>query len=66
MKLYPKKGGNGFVSCYLVPIGSREARNVGFIKEDGTSRILKKQVDIEAQTITISINHDVEDPSNES
>ncbi len=66
LKLYPQKGGNGFVSCYLAPIGSREAKRVGFVREDGTSRILKKQIDESAQTITISINHDAEDQSNES
>lgn len=66
LKLYPQKGGNGFVSCYLAPIGSREAKRVGFVREDGTSRILKKKIDVEAQTITISIDEDEEGPSDKS
>lgn len=66
MKLYPRKGGNGYISCYLAPIGNKEAERVGFVLPDGTRRELKKTLDESAQTITISINHDAEDQSNES
>lgn len=56
MKLNPKKGNGGHITAYLTVIGSKEARDAGFIREDGTSRILKKTVDPENQTITISID----------
>ena len=56
MKLTPRKGNGGHITAYLTVIGSKEARDAGFIREDGTSRILKKTVDTENQTITISID----------
>ena len=63
MKLYPRRGGNGYISCYLVPIGNREAERVGFVLSDGTRRELKKIIDEDAQTITISIDEGTEGQS---
>lgn len=60
MKLSPRKGGHGHVTAYMALIGSREAREVGFLREDGTSRILKKVVDPNAGTITIMVDADAE------
>lgn len=56
MKLTPRKGNGGHITAFFASVGSKEARDAGFIREDGKSRILKKTVDPEKQTITISID----------
>lgn len=56
MKLTPRKGNGGHITAFFASVGSKEARDAGFIREDGTSRILKKTVDPIKQTITISID----------
>ncbi len=56
MRLTPRKGNGGHITAFFASIGSKEARDASFIREDGTSRILKKTVDPEKQTITISID----------
>jgi hypothetical protein len=56
MKLTPRKGNGGHITAFFASVGSKEARDAGFLREDGTSRILKKTVDPEKQTITISID----------
>ncbi len=60
MKLTPRKGNGGHITAYFASVGSKEARDAGFIRPDGTSRILKKTVDPEKQTITISIDWEEE------
>ena len=40
MKLYPIKGGHGHITAYRAVLGSAEARKVGFLNEDGTSKEL--------------------------
>ncbi len=60
MKLTPRKGNGGHITAYFASVGSKEARDAGFIRSDGTSRILKKTVDPEQQTITISIDWEEE------
>lgn len=61
MKLTPRKGNGGHITAFFASVGSKEARDAGFIREDGTSRILKKTVDPINQTITISIDWPEED-----
>lgn len=56
MRLTPRKGNGGHITAFFASVGSKEARDAGFIREDGTSRILKKTVDPIKQTITISID----------
>lgn len=58
MKLFAQKGGHGHITAYKATIGSREARDAGFVNEDGTSKVLKKIVDKEKHTITILIDPD--------
>ena len=60
MKLSPQKGGHGHITAYRAIIGSAEAREVGFIGEDGTSKELEKIVDREAGTITIRVKQELE------
>lgn len=56
MRLTPRKGNGGHITAFFASVGSKEARDAGFIREDGKSRILKKTVDPIKQTITISID----------
>lgn len=55
MKMQPRKGGHGHVTCYTVTIGTAEARRAGFVNEDGSTKILEKEVNEEAGTITIRV-----------
>ena len=58
MKLYPKKRSDGHVTSYFANVGSKEARDAGFLNEDGTSKELKKTVDAENKRIIIEINEE--------
>ena len=51
MKLRPQKGNGGHVTSYNAIIGSKEARDAGFLNEDKTSKTLKKTVDTEGHRI---------------
>lgn len=56
MRLTPRKGNGGHITAYFATVGSREAREAGFIREDGKSRILKKSVDPEKGTLTMAVD----------
>lgn len=60
MKLTARKGNGGHITAYFATIGSKEARDAGFIREDGKSRILKKTVDPQRQTLTFEIDWEAE------
>lgn len=60
MRLTPRKGNGGHITAYFATVGSREARDAGFIREDGKSRILKKTVDKESGTLTFSVDWEAE------
>lgn len=61
MKLYPKKGNGGHITSYFVNLGSREARDAGFLNPDGTSREIRKTVDPENHRIVIELAEDAEE-----
>ena len=44
MKLRPQKGNGGHVTSYNVTIGSREAREAGFLHEDGSPKPVKNWI----------------------
>lgn len=44
MKLRANKNGKGYVTSYTLPIGCKEAREAGFLTEDGTPVELEKVV----------------------
>lgn len=44
MKLRELKGGHGYVTAYNLTIGSKEARDAGFVNEKGERLELKKQL----------------------
>ena len=60
MKLTPRKGNGGHITAYFATVGSREAQEAGFIREDGKSRILKKEVDKDKGTLTFSVDWEAE------
>lgn len=60
MKLTPRKGNGGHITAYFATVGSKEAREAGFIREDGKSRILKKEVDKDKGTLTFSVDWEAE------
>lgn len=60
MRLTPRKGNGGHITAYFATVGSREAREAGFIREDGKSRILKKEVDPKNGTLTFSVDWEAE------
>ena len=56
MKIQPRKDKKGYVTLYYAPLGSREVRQAGFLKADGSSKILRKTVDEEHHRIIIEID----------
>lgn len=60
MKLRPQKGNGGHVTSYNVTIGSREAREAGFLHEDGSPKPVKKTVIPEKHQIVIELDTETE------
>ena len=55
MKLRQQKGNHGYVTSYNVTIGSKEAREAGFLNEDGTGKEVVKQIDVENHRIILML-----------
>lgn len=55
MKLSRKKNGKGYITSYTLSVGSKEARSLNFLDEDGMSKELEKIIDTENSTLTIRI-----------
>lgn len=55
IKLSPKKGGHGKITSYSVNIGSAEARNCGWLNEDGSCKELEKMIDADSGTIVFRL-----------
>ena len=51
-----REKGKEYITSYFATIGSREARDAGFLNPDGTSKVLKKTVDAERHRIIIEID----------
>lgn len=58
MKLRAQKGNGGHVTSYNLTVGSREARELGFLNEDGTSKPVKKTIDLVNRRIIIELDDD--------
>lgn len=58
IKLSPKKGGHGKITSYSVNIGSAEARNCGWLNDDGSCKELEKVIDHDNNTITFRLKID--------
>lgn len=61
MRLTPRKGNGGHITAYFATVDSKEARDAGFIRPDGNSRILKKVVDTEKGTLTFQVDWEAEE-----
>lgn len=53
MILSKKKNGKGYVTSYTLNVGSKEARDLGFIDENGDSKQLEKIIDIENKVLIV-------------
>ena len=51
-----REKGKEYITSYYANIGSREAREAGFLNPDGTSKVLKKTVDAKRHRIIIEID----------
>lgn len=58
MKLRPQKGNGGHVTSYNITIGSKEAREAGFLLEDGTAKPVRKIVCPDEHRIIIELDAD--------
>lgn len=56
MTLTAKRREKTYVTSYTAIIGSLEAREAGFLNEDGTSKILRKTVDAKNHRIIIELD----------
>ena len=61
MRLTPRKGNGGHITAYFATVGSKVARDAGFIRPDGNSRILKKVADTEKGTLTCQVDREAEE-----
>ena len=55
MILSKKKNGKGYVTSYTLNIGSKEARDLGFINQDGDSKQIEKIIDIENKVLIVKV-----------
>ena len=65
MKLRAQKGNGGHITSYNLTIGSREARELGFLNEDKTSTPIRKIIDVENRRIIIELDPDAGEPAKE-
>ena len=65
MRLRAQKAGNGCISGYNGFVSTSEARAAGFLREDGSSRHLKKVADKERGTVTLSVDWEAEEAAGE-
>ena len=56
IKLRGNKNGKGYVTSYTVNIGCKEARDVGFLNDDKTSKPVRKIIDAERHRIIIELD----------
>lgn len=57
MILSKKKNGKGYITSYSLNIGSREARMLGFIDQNGDSHILEKELDIKDHILIVRLKN---------
>lgn len=55
MILSKKRNGKGYITSYSLNIGSKEARLLGFIDQNGDSHILEKKLDIENHILIVRL-----------
>lgn len=55
MILSKKKNGKGYITSYSLNIGSKEARMLGFIVQNGNSHILEKNLDVKNHILIVRL-----------
>ncbi len=55
MILSKKKNGKGYITSYSLNIGSKEARMLGFIDQNGNSHILEKNLDVKNHILIVRL-----------
>ena len=65
MKARPIKSRNNYITAYNLTIGCKEAREAGFVTEDGERMELKKTIDAKNRRIIIEVD-DSQTETNES
>ncbi len=55
MILSKKKNGKGYITSYSLNIGSKEARMLGFIDQNGNSHILEKDLDVKNHILIVRL-----------
>lgn len=53
MKLVPKKNGDGYISSFTLSFGSKEARNLKLLDENGNAKKIKSAKNINDNEILI-------------
>ena len=61
MKLSLKRNGKGYVTSYTINIGTAEARNAGFISDNGQPLEVEKIIDADNKQIIIKL---MDNPAN--
>lgn len=55
MILSKKKNGKGYITSYSLNIGSREAKLLGFIDQNGDSYTLEKEIDAQNHILIVRL-----------
>ena len=55
MILSKKKNGKGYVTSYTLNIGSKEARDLGFVNKEGDSKQIEKIVDTRNKKLIVKL-----------
>lgn len=55
MILSKKKNEKGYITSYSLNIGSKEARMLGFIDQNGNSHILEKELDVKNHILIVRL-----------
>lgn len=55
MILSKKKNGKGYITSYSLNIGSKGARMLGFIDQNGNSHILEKELDVKNHILIVRL-----------
>ena len=58
MFLSKKKNGKGYVTSYTLNIGSKEARDLGFINKDGDSKQIEKIIDTQKKILIVRLKEE--------
>ena len=58
LRLRVNRNGKGYATSYTLPVGCAEAREAGFVDEDGNPLPLEKHIDAQRHTIAFKLRED--------